>query len=135
MSEDLEPAFLSTTSVFDIHASVITREESRDFDFDKLDSAVRAVESYACYGEPEDLFDLGAAYAFYISNAHAFIAGNKRTAVAACLAFLKLNGVPTNVYGDDELFEWTIGLVDKSIARKEFAERLRGPFEEGGETD
>jgi death-on-curing protein len=135
VSEDLEPAFLSTASVFDIHASVITREESRDFDFDKLDSAVRATESYASYGEPEDLFDLAAAYAFYISNAHAFIAGNKRTAVVACLVFLKLNGVPTNVYSDDELFEWTIGLVDKSVGREEFAERLRGPFEGAGETD
>jgi hypothetical protein len=74
VSDDIEPAFLCTSSVFDIHATVITREESREFDFDKLDSAVRATESYAAYGEPQDLFDLAAAYAFYIAKAHAFIA-------------------------------------------------------------
>jgi death on curing protein len=130
VSDDIEPAFLCTSSVFDIHATVITREESREFDFDKLDSAVRATESYAAYGEPQDLFDLAAAYAFYIAKAHAFIAGNKRTAVVTCLAFLRLNGVPTSVYNDDDLFEWTVGLVEDKLEREGFAERLRVPFQD-----
>ena len=45
----------------------------------------------AADGTP-DVFDLGAAYAFGIAKAHAFVDGNKRTAFVACATFLRLNG-------------------------------------------
>jgi death on curing protein len=116
--------------VLQIHRTVITSEESQSFELNKLDSAVRATESYAIYGDPEDLFDLAAAYAFYISEGHAFVAGNKRTAVAACLSFLKINGVPTANYNDRELFEWVLDMANKGITREEFAEKLCSSIEE-----
>ena len=40
-----------------------------------------------------DLFDQAAAYAFHISQNHPFVDGNKRTALAAALVFLDLNGI------------------------------------------
>ncbi len=40
-----------------------------------------------------DLFDQAAAYAFHISQNHPFVDGNKRTALAAALVFLDLNGM------------------------------------------
>jgi prophage maintenance system killer protein len=50
-----------------------------------LKSAVAAVEYFVIYGDWSDLFDIAAAYAFSICEAHAFLDGNKRTALGACL--------------------------------------------------
>lgn len=44
------------------------------------------------YGEVDDLCTLAAFYAYHITMNHAFLAGNKRTAVAACVSFLVVNG-------------------------------------------
>jgi death-on-curing protein len=38
-------------------------------------------------------FEQAAAYAFHICQNHAFVDGNKRTALAAALVFLDLNGI------------------------------------------
>jgi death on curing protein len=38
------------------------------------------------------LAEMAAAYLFHVSQAHAFVDGNKRVALAAGLAFLALNG-------------------------------------------
>ena len=43
------------------------------------------------YGSPT-LADLAAAYAFGVVKAHAFVDGNKRTALVTALTFLRLNG-------------------------------------------
>lgn len=40
-----------------------------------------------------DPIEIAAAYLFYICRDHAFIDGNKRTALAACLVFLEVNGL------------------------------------------
>lgn len=42
--------------------------------------------------EQADLFECAAGYAFGIAKAHAFIAGNKRTAFVTSVTFLRLNG-------------------------------------------
>jgi prophage maintenance system killer protein len=100
-----------------------------DCDIDRLDSAVNAVESYACYGEPDDLFDIATAFAFYISEAQTvFSDGHKRTGIGARLDFLKINGVPADVYNDWQLYDWMLQLADKMIDRQGFAERLRSLF-------
>src|ERR1700686_104709 len=98
-------------------------------DMARLESAVGAVESYACYGEPDDLFDIAAAYAFYISEAQqVFMDGHKRVGAAACLEFLLLNDAPTERYIDTEVFDWMIELAEKRTTRAGLAERLRYPF-------
>jgi len=40
-----------------------------------------------------DLYQQAAAYAFHLCQNHPFVDGNKRTALAAALVFLSLNGV------------------------------------------
>ena len=40
-----------------------------------------------------DLFEMAAAYAYHISQDRPCFDGNKRTALACALVFLKLNGV------------------------------------------
>jgi death-on-curing family protein len=122
------PKFLSTDEVRGIHR-LVAPEVPPHCDIDRLDSAVRAVESYACYGEPDDLFDIAAAYAFYISEAQqVFADGHKRTGLGACLAFLRLNGVQVEHYDDWQLFDWMLQLANKQIGREGFAEKLRVPF-------
>jgi death-on-curing protein len=57
-----------------------------------LDSALARPLNRAGYGEP-DIAELGALYALGISRNHPFVDGNKRTAWAALVTFLDLNGV------------------------------------------
>ena len=42
--------------------------------------------------EDANIFECGAAYAFGIAKAHAFVDGNKRTAFVTSATFLRLNG-------------------------------------------
>lgn len=57
-----------------------------------LEAAVARPLNKHSYGET-DLFELATAYAFGIAKAHAFVDGNKRTALVAALTFLLMNGV------------------------------------------
>lgn len=43
-----------------------------------------------------DPIEIAAAYLFYLCRNHAFIDGNKRTALAACLVFLESNDLLPN---------------------------------------
>ena len=58
-----------------------------------LESAVAAPQA-SMMGQPliSDPIEIAAAYLFYICKNHAFVDGNKRTALAACLVFLEGNG-------------------------------------------
>ncbi len=56
-----------------------------------FESALARPQNLAAYGEP-DVAALAAAYAFGIAKNHAFIDGNKRTALVALESFLVLNG-------------------------------------------
>ena len=56
-----------------------------------LESALAKPENLAAYGSP-DAAALAAAYGYGISRNHAFIDGNKRTALVAAELFLQLNG-------------------------------------------
>ena len=54
---------------------------------------------------------MAAAYLFHIARNHPFIDGNKRTALACALVFLRLNGIRI-VASEDELYELVIGTVE-----------------------
>ena len=56
-----------------------------------LESALAKPENLAAYGDP-DAAALATAYGYGISRNHAFIDGNKRTALVAAELFLQLNG-------------------------------------------
>ncbi len=57
-----------------------------------FESALARPQNLAAYGEP-DAAALAAAYAFGIAKNHAFVDGNKRTALVALEYFLELNGI------------------------------------------
>jgi death-on-curing protein len=82
-----------------------------------LDSSVNTAR--ASYGNQflhKTIFDKASAYIFHISQNHPFLDGNKRTALAAGLVFLDINGIDIKDV-DDTLYNLMIqvsnGLLDK----------------------
>ena len=71
------------------------------------------------YGNPA-IEDLAAAYAFGLVKAHAFVDGNKRTALVTSLTFLRLNG-----YGfrpeTQEGLRMVEGLASGDVGEADFA--------------
>lgn len=59
-----------------------------------LESAIAAPQATFA-GRPlyADIIDVAAAYFFFLCRNHPFLDGNKRTALGACLVFLRLNDV------------------------------------------
>ena len=88
-----------------------------------LESALAKPENLAAYGEP-DVAALAAAYGYGISRNHAFIDGNKRTALVAAELFLQLNG--WRLEADDADCVLTMLLVATGdITEDAFADWLR----------
>lgn len=77
-----------------------------------LESAV-AAPMMAVFGEElhKTIYNKAAAYLFYIAKNHAFLDGNKRTAAAAALAFLRANGESTK-YDVDEFLEFVVSVAE-----------------------
>jgi death on curing protein len=66
------------------------------------------------------LAEMAAAYLFHVSQAHAFIDGNKRVALAAALAFVELNGHEL-VADPDELYELCVGVAAGKASKADAA--------------
>lgn len=76
----------------------------------------------AAYGKPS-LEELAAAYAFGIAKAHAFVDGNKRTALVTALTFLRLNGFAFRPEPADGV-RMMEGLASGEVTETRFAEWL-----------
>ncbi|MBZ9795752.1 type II toxin-antitoxin system death-on-curing family toxin [Mesorhizobium sp. ES1-4] len=85
--------FLTRRAVEAIHAEQLLRHGGAQGlrDENALESALARAENKANYGDPS-VEDLAAAYVFGIARNHAFVDGNKRTAIVAAGAFLIVNG-------------------------------------------
>ena len=82
------------------------------FHQDKLEGIVARVDQAIYYTGMEDAFDISALYMVSIAKAHAFNDGNKRTALAVSLAYLKRNriDIPANCGLNDltvEVASWS----------------------------
>ena len=90
-----------------------------------LESAVAAPQASVGGQSPfKGLAEVAAAYLFYLSRNHPFIDGNKRTALGACIVFLRLNGVEPKADGP-EWEELVLAVAASAIDRAEAARRLR----------
>jgi death-on-curing protein len=118
---------LTVEMVCEIHAGVIARfggsEGVRDMAL--LESAVAAPQAgFGGKSSFTDLVDVAAAYLYYLCQNHPFIDGNKRTALGACIVFLRLNGIEPRVDGP----EWealVFAVAASTIDRGETTTRLR----------
>lgn len=93
--------FLYKTEVIDIHERLI--EEFGGInglrDEGALESALASVENRAYY-ENADILICAATYAYHLTQAHAFIDGNKRIAAAISEIFLDINSIRLNATND-----------------------------------
>lgn len=92
-----------------------------------LESAVAAPQA-TMMGQPlmSDPIEIAAAYLFYLCRNQAFIDGNKRTALAACLVFLE----QTELLSEDRLFadeweEFVLDVASSKLDRDATTHRLR----------
>jgi len=83
-------------------------------------SALARPQNLAAYGTP-DVADLAASYAVGIARNHAFIDGNKRTAlVVAAGVFLPLNGYKLGA-SDGESVRAMLAVADGTMSEPELA--------------
>jgi len=92
-----------------------------------LESAVAAPQA-TMIGQPlmSDPIEIAAAYLYYVCRNHAFIDGNKRTALAACLVFLESNGLlPDAKLPSDQWEEFVLDVAAGKLDRDTATRRLR----------
>jgi len=120
---------LTVAAVKAIHAEVLAAHGGASGLRDEtlLESAVAAPQA-TMMGQPliTDLVEIAAAYLFYLCRNQAFIDGNKRTALAACLVFLESN----NLLGDEKLptdqwEEFVLDVAASKLDRDATTRRLR----------
>ena len=73
-----------------------------------------------------DPIEIAAAYLFYICKNQAFVDGNKRTALAACLVFLEENGLlPDRKLPVDDWEQFVLDVAASKIDRDATTRCLR----------
>ena len=125
-----ELAFHSLEAVLELH-DLVTKKPGTPKgvrDPEKLRSALGAVQQSAYYGDP-DLFDIAAAYAFYLAERQPFVEGNKPTGWMAADGFLKANGIRAD-FAQDRVEQWMVDLGTHKLDRHALAQAMREDFEE-----
>jgi len=111
--------FLTLDEVLSLHSEQIGQfgGSSGIRDIGLLQSPVGSVE--ATFGGAflhETIFAMAAAYLYGICRNHPFIDGNKRTAVAAALTFLELNGVEVDA-DENAFYDLVIGVAEGRVSK------------------
>lgn len=88
-----------------------------------LESAIAAAENRNQY-EGADLAACAASYAYHLTQAHAFLDGNKRIAAAITEAFLESNGTQL-VMTDKEIVRLFLDIAAGVLSREEIEQFLR----------
>jgi len=116
-----EPEWLDIELVLDFHAEQLALFGGADGIRDRglLESALaRPINKFA-YGET-NIAALAAAYGFGIARNHAFVDGNKRTALASMIVFLGLNGIDLDA-AQEEATAIVLGLAAGEIPEEVLA--------------
>lgn len=111
----MSPQFLNRRVVEAMHAEQLRRHGGAQGlrDENALESALARAENKSAYGEPT-ITELAAAYLFRIARNHAFVDGNKRTAIVAAGTFLAVNGYALTV-DDGALYLFVMGVAASEI--------------------
>jgi death on curing protein len=123
----VQPRFLTLAEVVDIHDQEIATAggASGVRDMGALESALGAVQASFAGHYLMDIFEMAATYVTSIALNHPFVDGNKRTALASALTFLYMNGYQIEESSDEELADKTLDLVNRKIAKADFATHLK----------
>jgi death-on-curing protein len=124
MSSD-EPKFLTLAEVLYLHDESLARYggSSGVREPGLIESALGSAQNAFLYGRG-GLFEIAAAYPFHIAQSQAFVDGNKRTAAAAAICFLRKNGVryPKD---DGALYRAMIEIAEKRLDKNGLAAVLK----------
>ena len=124
---------LGVDAVLEIHGAVLEAFGGSAGMRDRglLESAVAAPQATFGGESPfADLVEVAAAYLFYLCRNHPFVDGNKRTAMAASIVFLRLNGIEPAADSED----WEALLLDvaaSKLDREQATRRLRALLRDG----
>ena len=120
-----EPKFLTLAEVLYLHDESLARfgGSAGVRDPGLVESAMGAAQNAFWYGR-DGLFEIASAYAFHIAESQAFVDGNKRTAAASAIMFLRKNGVRFPV-DDGSVYAAMIDIAKKRLDKRGLAETLR----------
>lgn len=91
-----------------------------------VESALASAQNTWLYGDG-DIYDIAAAYAFHLAESQAFLDGNKRTAIASAIAFLRGNNCVDNG-SEPELYDAMIAIARRELDKAGLAAVLRAQF-------
>src|SRR6266571_2998740 len=117
--------FPDKLDVLAVHASLISETGGSVGLRDErvLESALVAAENRHNY-EDADLVTCAATYAYHLTQAHAFIDGNKRAAAAITETFLETNGSQLAMT-DEEVVQLFLDIAAGLLSRAEVETSLR----------
>jgi death on curing protein len=124
-----EPKWLTVPMLLAIHARQVERYGGSHgiLDENVAHSALARAENRWAYDEACDLADLASAYLVGFARTQGFNDGNKRTALACSLVFLRLNGYAVHVPGA-EIYALTmkvaLGEIGDDVVAAWFREKL-----------
>lgn len=109
--------FLRKEEVLNIHArSLELFGGTRGLrDEGALESALAAAENRKHY-ENADLATCAATYAYHLSQAHAFVDGNKRVAAAVSEIFLEINGAQL-MFSNEQIVDLFLKIAASEFSR------------------
>lgn len=110
-----EPKFLSLAEVLYLHDESLRRYggSAGIRELGLVESALGSAQNAFWYGGG-GIFEIAAPYAFHIAQSQAFTDGNKRTAAASAILFLRKNGIrfPKD---DGSLYSAMIEIAEKRL--------------------
>jgi death on curing protein len=117
-----EPVWIDKPEVLVAHSRQLVEHGGSDGMRDEtlLDSALGKPRNVFAYSDSPTLFMLAASYAFGIARNHAFVDGNKRTALVISEGFLRLNGFRV-IAPPEEKYLTFLHLAEGSLSEEELA--------------
>jgi death on curing protein len=112
-----EPVWIDKQEVLIAHSMQLAEHGGSDGIRDEtlLDSALAKPRNVFAYANAPSLPRLAASYAFGLARNHAFIDGNKRTALVVSEGFLRLNGLKVVSTPEEKYFTF-LHLADGSLS-------------------
>ncbi len=127
MMQDVEPLWITEKEALLFHEKIIEKTGGSHGMRDEglLQSALARPLNLYAYENEEDVFELAASYTEGIAKNHAFVDGNKRTALAVSGLFLAKNGYELEVQKEYEQKNLIEAVAQGNISREVVAEFYR----------